>query len=128
VINLFAERDQRPAHEILNDLLARTADVLRFRVAIPGYDVGTLPLTEGIRLYEGVKQAILSAARGVINPQKVYARLSTASMDEFIKRCRLGQTERGSYIAIVSCPMSLLPERQRENVPFARQTTGLLLN
>jgi hypothetical protein len=127
-IRRFAERENRSAHEILNDLLVRTADVLRFRVIAPGVEAGMLSVEDGARLYGGVRLSLLAAARGAIDPQRSYSKLATGSAEEFVKRCRLGQTERGSYVATVACPMSVMPERQRDAIPFARQTTGLLLN
>jgi hypothetical protein len=87
-----------------------------------------MPLDDGVRLFEGVRQALLAAVRGVMKPQRYYLRLSGGSAEEFIKSCRLGQTERGSYIATVACPIGLLPERQREGLPFTRQATELLWN
>src|SRR5688572_11367173 len=71
----FAERERRPAPEILNDLLLRGADVLRFRVAVPGQENGTLSPNDAARLYAGVRIALLAAARSVIEPQKVYSKL-----------------------------------------------------
>lgn len=128
-VKRFAEEAQRPLFEIIANLLARSADVLRFRVGVPGYNLGNLPVTDGINLYAGLKQAILSAVRGAMkDPQPVYSKLTSPSADEFIRNCRLGQSERGSYIATVSCPLGLMPERRRGDIPLSRLTTTLLLN
>jgi hypothetical protein len=54
--------------------------------------------------------------------------LSRSEAEEFVNRCRLGQTERGSFVLNVACPLELqlaLPGLAAE--PFARRVTNLLM-
>jgi hypothetical protein len=55
--------------------------------------------------------------------------LSRAEAEDFVSRCRLGQTERGSFVFTVACPLDLqsgLFEPTSE--PFARRVTTLLMD
>ena len=49
--------------------------------------------------------------------------------EQFLQRCRLGQTERGSYVFTVACPMDAVPDKATllDMRPFTRQVTSLLM-
>jgi hypothetical protein len=149
VVNL-AEDEGRPAPEVLNDLLMPPSDVLRFRLDEPDSGSGIVPLVQGIDLLEGARKAILASACSVVQPQPFHPRLSRGDAEQLLQACRLGQTERGSFTAVISCPLdavghelirpqpmplfegqlgtdenegppATLPE------PFTRKATGLLM-
>ena len=105
VFNL-AEKEKRSASEILDDLLLPPSDVLRFRIDDPGSRSGTLPLDQGIDLLMGARKALLSAACSVIQPQQFHPRLSRTEAEQLIRSSHLGQTERSSFTAIISCPIA----------------------
>lgn len=127
VVVRFATREDRSPFQVLTDLLAVGADLLRFQVDGPSIAKGTVPFIDGFKLYEGARDSLIAAACGAVDPKKYYARTLRAAED-LLKACRMGQSERSSYIATVSCPAGVMPERERNGVPFGRQTTGLLLN
>ncbi|WP_152050801.1 hypothetical protein [Tautonia marina] len=154
VISTLAEHEGRPASDILDDLLLPPSDVLRFRMIGPGTQKGDVSLNQGIELLDGARKAILSAACAVVQPQKFYPRLSRGEAEQLVRACRLGQTERGSFTAVVACPLdaagpesagdrpllAMLEGQQGTDSgpsvetpdaagpePFARQTTGLLM-
>lgn len=122
----IAMQERRLPEAVLNDLLAPNADTLRFRIATQQSDAGTLPLQDGISLLEGAKKAVLAAACSVINPATFHPRMKRAESDALLHACRLGQTERGSFIVRVSCPISAVAFSGTDR-PFVRRTTTLLL-
>lgn len=127
----IARWEGRPAAQVANDLLNASSDLLRFRVASPSLDAGSLPLEDGLSLLSGAKTAILAAAHSVLSPSRYHKRMSKAEADELLRACRMGQTERGSFIATVACPLRAVEANQplfetRED-PFARKTTFLLM-
>jgi hypothetical protein len=130
IISAFAVHEKRSAAEVLNDLLLPAADILRLAMTTPGTENGTLHLTEGISLLSATKKALLSAAHDVLLPERVHGRLSRGEAETFINACRLGQTERGSFVATVVCPLTLVDSGQAElfstahNENFTRKVTA----
>ncbi len=128
-IQKLAEFEKRSAREVLEHLLLPAADVLRFREISPDAETGNLPFEHAVRMINGTRRLLLSAAHSVLVPQPYHSRLSRSEAEEFVNRCRLGQTERGSFVLNVACPIELpatLPGIQEE--PFARRVTNLLLH
>jgi hypothetical protein len=124
----LAEFETRPARELLEHLLLPPADVLRFREVSPDAETGNLPFEHAVRLLNGTRRLLLSAAHSVLVPRPYHPRLSRAEAEEFVHRCRLSQTGRGSFVFNVACPLNLtatLPGM--ELPPFTRQVTELLM-
>jgi hypothetical protein len=128
VVIALATIEQRSAWEILNDLSGPPGDVFRFRVVAADATLGNLPLDEGIQLLRGGRDLLLAAAWSAIRAQPLHPLKLPREVGEFLRSCRLGQTERGSFVATIITP--ILPEIQRElsfMEPFARKvTTGLM--
>jgi hypothetical protein len=129
VVSILAEREQRPAREVLNDLLLPPADVLRFSEAGPAATSGDVPLEHGLSLLAGARRTLLAAACSEERPQRFHPRMSLAGAEQFIQQCRLGQTERGSFTVTVACPLAAVPEVPSlfANLPFSRRVTALLM-
>ena len=71
---------------------------------------------------------LLSAAHSVLVPQPYHPRMSRSEAEEFISRCRLGQTERGSFVLTVACPLDLKADLLGpKGEPFSRRVTSLLM-
>jgi|SRR5579883_192053 len=127
-VQRLAEFERRPAREVLEHLLLPAADVLRFREVSPDAEAGNLPFEHAVRMINGTRRLLLSVAHSVLAPQSYHPRLSRSEAEEFVNRCRLGQTERGSFVLNVACPLELqlaLPGMVVE--PFARRVTNLLI-
>jgi len=149
VIARLAERSGLLPIQILDDLLDSPCDVLRFRLDEPDSRQGSIPLAQSISLLGAAERALLSAACSVIQPQTFHPRLSRAEAEQMVKACRVGQTERGSFVLKIACPLDSVdletsvsmptplfknmtePEPEstphRVNKPFARKVTSLLM-
>jgi hypothetical protein len=123
-VAVFATWEKRPALEVLGELLLPPADVLRFCESGPAADAGNLPFDRGFELLAGIRKTLLAAACGACRPQRFYPRLTCEEAEQFLHRCRLCQTERGSFVVTVACPLDPDPEN---SVPFARRVTLLLM-
>jgi hypothetical protein len=127
----LSEIEERSPFLVLNDLLSADADVLRFSVRSPDTSRGTLPLEQGMNLFAGAKQSLLSAACSVLAPDRLHhPRMAFSEAEEFLRTCALGQTEEGSFTLTVRCPLHSA-DRQAEPVdsgaaPFARRATSVL--
>jgi hypothetical protein len=127
----IARWEKRSVMQVANDLLYAASDLLRFRVASAAVEDGSLPLDDGLRLLEGMRTAILAAAHSVISPSRYHKRMSKGDAEQFLSACRMGQTERGSFVATVACPLRAvegdLPLLDANEDPFARKATTLLM-
>lgn len=131
-VRKLAAREERPAGEVLNDLLLPPADVIRFRTSSPEAETGSLPLERTVQLLTGVRRLLSAVAHSALTPQRYFPRTRRAEAEEFIGGCRVGQTERGSFTLAVACPLDLPSAGGAlfENppvAPFPRRVTSLLM-
>ncbi len=132
VLRKLAELEGRPLDEVSQDLRNPFADALRLRVKSRLADSGTLPLLEGLKLFEGGRKLLISAACSTVMPQAFYPRKSLKPVEEFIAKCQVGQTAVGSYVASILCPR-LAPSSRTlfdevdEVPPFERSVTQNLM-
>lgn len=129
VIDNLAEKEKRPAEEILNDLLLPPADVLRFNESGPAAAAGDVPLDHGIAMLAGARKQLLAAACSERRPQRYHPRMSLAEPEQLLQLCRLAQTERGSFTLTIACPLHAvaLTEPLLDQTPFTRRVTALLM-
>ena len=127
-IRKLADYERRPAREVLEHLLMPPADLLGFREVSPDAEVGSLPLEHAIQLINGTRKLLVSVAHSVLVPLASHPRLSRSEAQEFVNRCRLGQTDRGSFIINVACPLDDQLTLPGTEEPFARRVTSLLMD
>lgn len=97
--------EDREFIQVLSDLsIGKPSDVIRIRLTNEDTKEGTISFEDGFKLLENARNALYATACDVIQPEIYHRRLSFKSADQFIEECRLGQTERGSFIASVICP------------------------
>lgn len=119
----------RNEEEIFNELLLPASDIIRFRIDNKDTKGGTLPLPDGISLLPNVKQMLYASAMSLLKPNTYFKVLKNKDVEEFIDSCRWGQTERGSFVASVVCPIDLNKNLLGERVnKFGRETTLNLMN
>ena len=133
----LATIEQRSPWEVLNDLSGPPGDVLRLRVAAPDATLGNIPLDEGIQLLRGGRDLLSAAAYSTLRPQALYPQKMPKEVREFLRTCRLGQTERGSFIATIVTPippeiqtsMDFKDEEFRLEIePYPRRVTTRLMS
>jgi hypothetical protein len=123
---------------VLNELLLPPSDILRYRLADRTTEDGTVPFEQGLELLKGVERSLRAAACSVVEKLKYFPRLARAESDKLLEAARMGQTERGSYIALVYLPLSAVLRVDEnpgqtyiptvdEPEPFVRQTTRHLM-
>lgn len=106
VIHAFADSQNRKLFEIINDLkVASPSDILRIRMDSRNTKAGIISIENCIRLYNNVKKAILAVACTIEDPEIYYARTNLAEPQRFIKSCLVGQSEIGSYVVPIICPL-----------------------
>jgi hypothetical protein len=136
VIQSLASVEGRTYVEVLNELSQPPSDVLKVGISAPDATLGNLPLHDGLKLLQGGRDMLLSAACSAVRPQAFHPEMSLKEANEFIENCRLGQTERGSFVATIITPVP--PSLRQDNLPgidplqeadepFARRVTTRLM-
>jgi hypothetical protein len=131
-VQVAAEAENVPVKQVIQSILTPSSDVLRFRMDDQDIEGGSIPLLEGMNLFDGIRRGLAAVACSVVNPQTFHPRLHRTETDVFLKRCKLGQTEQGSFVAQVLCPIDPLPFEDahgsfKKNETFGRRvTTGYL--
>lgn len=82
-------------------------DVLKLRILTPR-DVTTLPLNFAAELIAGAQKALKASACTVLKPRLHHPRLTLSDAVALIDKCIFRQTEPGSFIVKVSCPVEAL--------------------
>jgi hypothetical protein len=106
----LASLEQRSVWEVIGELLGPPGDVLKLRMVAPDSALGNLPLDEGIQFLRGGRDMLLAAAFSTLHPQSLHPLKMPKEVNKFLKSCRLGQTERGSFVATIITPVP--PELQ----------------
>ncbi|HWB58665.1 MAG TPA: hypothetical protein VG733_04200 [Chthoniobacteraceae bacterium] len=125
----LAELERRPVEDVIEDLLTPSSDVLRFRISSKDTEQGSIALTSAIGLMAGIKKALLSAACSVNHPKRHHPRMGWTEATRFIDSCHLGQTEPGSFVVKIYCPLQLEQEivDRRMAESFERRAVQMFL-
>lgn len=104
-IDVIAKLESRTANGVINELLLPPADTIRFRVNNRSTSEGLISLSDAFTLLENAKKSLFLAACDFNNPTHYHKRPADRKAQQFIDACKLGQTERGSFVASIVCPM-----------------------
>ncbi|QDT56701.1 hypothetical protein Pan44_47580 [Caulifigura coniformis] len=128
VVSTLADKEKAAAGELLQRLLLPESDILRFSDCGASSANGIISLNHGLEMLAGARRTILAAACGVVKPDRTYhPRMSLAEAEGFLAACKLGQTERGSFVLTIACPLQV-PRAQSSFLPFARDVTTALMS
>ncbi len=124
-IQLFAKYEQSSEKAVLEELLFQKWDILRIRIKGDRVGNGFISYLDKGIIEEGVRKVLLAAARSVRSPKPYFKRLYSAATEQWIKSCRAGCAELGSYILTVQLPLEEEPGDQ--GPPFSRKVTEYLM-
>lgn len=126
----IAEVESRAAEQVLRDLLHARTDIVRFALIGDSAESGSVDVISGAALAQGSLHALRASASSIARPKRFHPRMTLTDSEAFVKACRFGQTEIGSFVLTVQAPLevnqisldSVSPE-----VPFGRRTTCHLI-
>ncbi|MBF0552339.1 MAG: hypothetical protein HQK60_17640 [Deltaproteobacteria bacterium] len=127
VLEAFEQRSQM---EIYNDLMVTSTDVIRVRLGSGEAAEDTIPFEEGVQSVEKARELILAAACAAVQPRPVFPKRKPDRAMDYLRKIRLGQTERGSYVLTI---YSRVPPRLgqldsfEDEPPFERRVTKTLI-
>ena len=94
------------AEQVLLELINPMSDIVRIRLVNEELEAGSIYVEDAINLYENAKKLIAAAAMDVYSPKAHHRGRPNTIVQKFISSCRFGQTEIGSYVVSVVCPIS----------------------
>lgn len=130
VIFRLSEFEKRPKESVVSDLLNPDDDIVRYRVQSGQAMSGTISLVGAQDLISTVVQTWRAAVCDVVAPRLYHPRLQRREIDQLLEKARFAQTERGSYVVKILCPVHGIdaPEPTFFDAnPVARQVTSHLM-
>jgi hypothetical protein len=124
----FSEITGRSASHVTTSIETIKDDVIGLRIFFDGNDT-SLPLSFASILVQSTEKLLKAAACTVLRPRIHHPRLALTEANQLVNQSRFRQTERGSYLLKVACPLYGM-EIQGSlgfDAPFVRQVT-LTLN
>lgn len=123
----IAGSEARTVGQVLHDLTRPRSDTLRFALGGQATRAGSIGMTAGLALVQGALKSLLASACSVQRPRRFHPRMSLGEAESFVRACRLGQTELGSYVLTVDAPVDAPGPRDGDGTPFGRRATIYLL-
>jgi hypothetical protein len=132
VLYTLEKAESRSQQEILGDISAVMMDVIRIRVGNGELFEGQIPLEEGVQIVEKARELLLSAACSAVQPKIIYQKRKPDDAMRYLKRVKLGQTERGSFTVTLHSPITpVLAHPQQgdlfDGAPFERRVSTMLM-
>lgn len=90
--------EERSQLEILQELGTASADIVRVRVNPSDAANGSIPLDNGVDLFQRAREMMLAAACAAVKPRMQYPTRKPNKAIEYLSKVHVGQTERGSYV------------------------------
>lgn len=116
----------RPFEQLLRDLLQPRSDTVRYALSGAATETGTIGLTAGLSLLQGALKTLLASACSVQRPRRFHPRMTLADAEGYVRACRLGQTEIGSFVLTIDAPLDIHAQLDATEVPFGRRATTYL--
>jgi len=117
LVDRLAEAEERSHWEVVKDLLTANMDVVSLRVRNEDAADGSISLNGGVDLFDNARALLLSAARATIEPRALFIGGPPREVSRYLKKVRMGQTERGSYVVNLLSPIAGTPARRQGDEP-----------
>jgi hypothetical protein len=134
LITIFAQASDRHELTIYRDLIGADRDVVRVR-SFGADDEGSIAIDAGVDIVFRSRDMLLAAACAARNPQPLFRAGANKDAIDYMRRVRLGQTERGSFVITLLAPVPPMLQPQPEptwaifdDEPYDRQVTRRLMD
>jgi hypothetical protein len=125
IVDLFAV-DDLTSDDVLSLIVLPESDILRYRIETPDSSWGSLQLGYTYEATHALFDVLKYTAAGVSSHKRDYTNVSTEAQ-AFANGCRFGQTELGSFVLKVYCPVRPPSLPSFEYAAFGRETTKATL-
>jgi hypothetical protein len=121
--------ERRTPEQVVADWKGATSDTIRLRMKTVGDD--KVSFSRALQTLQATKQALIASACSALTPMPHHIRLQRSEATELFESCKLAQTEKGSFILKITCPIDAVDRvlRSSDNlpVPFARKTLSIFM-
>jgi hypothetical protein len=122
-LEAIAAFERRTFEDVLSQVLI-FGDLLKVQISTPKTKTGSIPINQGILLYERVNDLLVYSACAEISIEKVVSRKLKEAM-EFVENCLIEQSQYGSFIAKIHSQLERPQQRALFGgltAPFGRKT------
>lgn len=113
VVKALSEFEVKELADILDDVVNFDSDIVKVRVMSPDVDSGSIPLSDGVLLFEKAKDLLVSTTLSTFKKNRYFSGSWPADVKDFLETLKLGQTEYGSYIVNVIAPIVISSEDKK---------------
>jgi len=104
-VETVAESMQTSTERMILTLMNPMSDILKVRVMNSSVKHGSISIEDALKLFESIKMLFTWTAMDVLQPRLYHQGRQLKEVQEMVKKCRWGQTEAGSYIISLVCPL-----------------------
>ncbi|MBE9258926.1 MULTISPECIES: hypothetical protein [Aphanizomenonaceae] len=115
--------EHRSQLEIINNLKTPLAEIIQISVNHSAIINGSIPISQGIQLFESAKKLMWSAASSAVEPRP-YFKGSFSEVTDYMQKLRLGHTKEGSYVLTIISPLQV--DNYQSEDCFERKVTKTL--
>ncbi|QIM66300.1 hypothetical protein A4G16_02385 [Mannheimia granulomatis] len=129
----LAHFEEKTVETLKLNISNQYTDKLSVRVVGESVKDGTIPLDDGVKLFEKTKHLINALALSAKSKKAVFGHNSGGkNVAEFMSQVRLGQTQIGSYIINLSYPVENIEVKEQNEIiqaiSFSRSVSHNLVN
>lgn len=130
VVQTLEVAEARSLLDILHDIVATSADIVRIRLQHSLIESGAIPLEYGMKMIEQGRELLLAAACAAVQRRAYFGARKPQEAVDYLRGLRMGQTEQGSFVLRIQSPVTPLFQRpltpedgEEEEPPFDRRVT-----
>lgn len=105
VVEQLSIFEMRPAEEVVRAINTYFCDLISVRIVHADVEGGTIPLDDGVLLFERIRDLMTAATLSTISKRRHFSGNRPPEAINFLSSLKLGQTEVGSYVANVIAPV-----------------------
>lgn len=126
LIEVISNFEQRAFFDVVNDLNNFQANIIKIQVIHEDVEGGSIPLNDGVLLFEKAKELLISVVRSTYSKRKHFSGGNLSEdITEIIESMRLGQTEHGSYVVNLIAP---LIHKEKDQQELSKSTVSRLVS
>ena len=103
--SIMSEYEKVSIKSLFNKLINPSSDILKWRVSDEDTMNGAIPFISMEHNIEFIKDMLSSTCLDILSPSQYHTKLYTKEVQSQITKYKFGQTEIGSYILNVLCPL-----------------------
>lgn len=130
-LNVLAKSESTTLISLLNRLINPSCDLLKWRIAAEDTLLGSISLESMGNNIEHIRDLLASSYLDILSPSVYHKKVLTKDVVKQINQYKFGQTEVGSYILNLLCPLGYyqyeLFDQRMEDLPISRRINVKLL-